>query len=192
MPSITFCFNAKEDVVDLRDCRETSCLSGIISERGEITSSWSKLPLHAPTVHSRLAAVYHELPTRSAKAVKQKASTVAIAGLRGAALIVFLIVVVPLAIEVAPLGLEWFGYVVSGISILVALYKAMKTFDMLPRSDRERAADETSPRMEHYYLHCERNPGGFDCLKMENFESDAIERTRAEARAIEDQRSRQP
>ena len=67
----------------------------------------------------------------------------------------------------------------------------MKTFGLLPRSDDERAADEKSERMEHYYLHCERNPAGFQRLKIENFESDAIERTRAEARAIKDERRQQ-
>ena len=104
VPAIAFSFDAKEDLVDLTQCREISCLTGIISESGEITSSWSKRPIHAPPDHSRLAVVYHELPTRLANAVKQKASAVAIAPRRGAALIVFLIVVVPLAIEIATLG----------------------------------------------------------------------------------------
>jgi hypothetical protein len=38
--------------------------------------------------------------------------------------------------------------------------------------------------MNHYFYHCERNPEAFNRLKFENFERDAIERTRDEAEAI--------
>jgi len=34
--------------------------------------------------------------------------------------------------------------------------------------------------MEHYYYHCERNPRGFEKLKIENFEQNAKDQNIAE------------
>ena len=50
------------------------------------------------------------------------------------------------------------------------------------RRDKEKAKKEL--KMGHYYYHCERNPEAFNRLKCENFERDAVVKTRNEAEAI--------
>jgi hypothetical protein len=40
--------------------------------------------------------------------------------------------------------------------------------------------------MEHYYEHCERNPEGFERLRLENLDSEARERTRLEVNELRD------
>ena len=88
-------------------------------------------------------------------------------------------------IEIIGLGVAWVGYVLSGISISTGLYKVAKHFGWIKPSKRRLEKDEESQKKEHYFYHCERNPAGFNRLKIENFQRDAIERTRKEAEMIQ-------
>jgi hypothetical protein len=90
-------------------------------------------------------------------------------------------------IQLASLGIAWFGTVISVISILFGLYKAAKAFGWIQPSEREKQKAEKQRKMEHYFHHCEENPEGFNRLKMENFEREAVQRTQAEASALLDQ-----
>jgi hypothetical protein len=51
-------------------------------------------------------------------------------------------------------------------------------------TQREKEKAEKDLRMRHYYYHCEQNPEGFNRLKIENFERDAIKQTHLEAEEI--------
>jgi len=54
----------------------------------------------------------------------------------------------------------------------------------LKPSQREKQEAERNLKMSHYFYHCERNPEGFNRLKIENFEREAIEGTRKEAEEL--------
>ena len=99
-------------------------------------------------------------------------------------MVVVLIVVVPLVIEIVSLGVNWVGWIVSGVSICTGLYKAAKVFGLRKPTRRERAEAEKERKMQHYFYHCERNPKGFAQLKVENFGQDAIHRTAKEVELL--------
>jgi hypothetical protein len=51
-------------------------------------------------------------------------------------------------------------------------------------SQREKQKAEKDLKMQHYFYHGELNPDGFNRLKIENFDREAIERTHKEADAL--------
>jgi hypothetical protein len=79
---------------------------------------------------------------------------------------------------------DWLGYSLSAISISVGIYKAAKAMGWLKPSQRAKEEAEKDLKMRHYFWHCERNPEAFKRLKFENFEREAIERTRKEAETV--------
>src|SRR5205823_10775451 len=96
----------------------------------------------------------------------------------------FVMVTVPVLIEVISLGVTWLGNMLIAISIATGAYKAAKAFGWLKPTERDKAKAEEERKMQHYYWHCERNPEAFNRLKMENFEREAIEETRREAETL--------
>src|SRR5438132_4454206 len=130
--------------------------------------------------------VYAGVPSRPVEEVRRKETIEANSIRRAAALIILLVILVPLAIQVASLGIAWFGYVISVISILFGIYKVAKALGWIKPSEQEKRKAEKQSKMEHYYYHCERNPEAFNRLKIDNFEREAVEQTQAEAKAILD------
>ena len=117
-------------------------------------------------------------------AVREKARREARATAWAVWVIVFFIAVVPLAIEIISLGVSWLGYILSAISILKGIYEAGNRFGWIKPSRQEKSEEEEKTKMNHYYYHCERNPEGFNRLKFENFDREAIERTHKEAEKL--------
>lgn len=48
----------------------------------------------------------------------------------------------------------------------------------MPKSARQVEKEEEELRMRHHHYHCMKNPEAFARLKVENFEREAIERTK--------------
>lgn len=98
-------------------------------------------------------------------------------------------VVVPLMVAV----LEWWSDLLGLVVLIYAFVKAaiqvLRLTGHLPRSRREREKEAAELKMRHYAYHCERNPDAFERLKLENFEREAIEKTKAEAAAIKAEQS---
>jgi hypothetical protein len=76
------------------------------------------------------------------------------------------------------------GLVVLIYAFVKATTQALRLTGRLPRSKREREKETKESKMRHYAYHCERNPEAFERLKLENFEREAIEKTKAEAAAL--------
>jgi hypothetical protein len=131
-----------------------------------------------------LARVYRGISFRLQQEVREKALGEARTSGRVIRGIVFFTVVVPVLIEIISLGVTWLAHVLAAISIVTGLYKAGKAMGWLTPSQRDRQKADKDHRMNHYIYHCERNPEAFNRLKFENFERDAIERTRDEAETI--------
>lgn len=124
------------------------------------------------------------MPFRLQEEVRQKAEREARATGRAIRLIVFLTVVVPVLIEVVALGVTWLGHFLAVLSIAGGVYKIGKALGWLNPTEREKQKAENDLKMKHYFYHCELNPNGFNRLKIENFEREAIEQTRSEAEAL--------
>ena len=76
------------------------------------------------------------------------------------------------------------GLVVLIYAFVKAAIQALRLSGHIPQSRRERDREEKESKIRHYAYHCERNPEAFQRLKIENFEREAVEKTKAEAAAL--------
>lgn len=98
-------------------------------------------------------------------------------------------VVVPLMVAILEWWSDLLGLVVLTYAFVKAAIQALRLTGHLPRSRREREKEAEESKMRHYAYHCERNPEAFERLKLENFEREAIEKTKAEAAALKAKQS---
>jgi hypothetical protein len=190
VPIMVSSFDVKDDLIRVKGCRDDDHLMGVPSKMDGIIKRWGTYrddEISTEFTNDKyLERIYVGVAHQSVEEVAQKATTEAAAIRRAALSVLLLVVLVPLAIQFATLGIVWFGYVVSIISIIIGCYKGAKTFGWIKPSLREKQKAEKRSRMEHYFYHCERNPKGFNRLKIENFERELIEETHKEAAAILD------
>ena len=189
VPAMVSAFNAKEDVISLSDELDKSHLMGYIDPvTGGIIRKWGLFKDNElPPVHmdfGYLGRVYEGIPFRLQEEVRQKAQRDALITGRVIRLFLFFVVVVPVLIEIISMGVDWLGYILSTISISLGIYKVAKEMGWLKPSRRAKEEAEKDLKMRHYFWHCERNPEAFNRLKIENFEREAIERTRKEAETL--------
>jgi hypothetical protein len=91
---------------------------------------------------------------------------------------------IPLLIEIVSLGVNWIGYALWAISVSFGLYKFGKIIGWIRPSKRQLKQEEEMQRLRHYAYHCDRNPMGFQRLKSENLERDAMEETQNEFNSL--------
>lgn len=82
---------------------------------------------------------------------------------------------------------RWVGTLVLLYCFAMAFVKALKLSGKWKPSPRKLQARDRERRMEDYYYHCERNPEGFERLKVESVERDVREQIQNEARELRDQ-----
>jgi hypothetical protein len=193
VPLTVSSYDAKDDLIHVAADFDQSHLAGYVDPQTDrLVQRWglldnSELPAGQMDAEY-LARVYEGLPFRLQEAVRQNALREAKILGRGARFALFLLVGVPVLIEMVSLGVTWLGHVLAGISISVGLYKLGEAMGWLKPTQRDRDKAEKELRMKHYFYHCERNPAAFSRLKIENFEREAIRQTHEEADAIRKQR----
>lgn len=193
VPVMVSSFDAKDDLIHISTESDQSHLMGYVDpQTDQIIQQWGllkneELPSEQMD-EGYLARVYEGVPFRLQEAVRQNALRETRMLGRSARIIIFLLVGVPVLIEMVSLDVAWLGHVLAGISISVGLYKLGKAMGWLKPTQREKEKAEKDLRMKHYFYHCERNPEGFNRLKIENFEREAIRRTHEEADALREQR----
>ena len=189
VPVMVTAWDVKEDMVQVSSNDDEMNLFGYVNQHtGQIVkflglANGSELPKDQMS-ENYFSLIYKELPYRRQADVKEKAIREAVNSGRVIRLIVFLVVGVPLLIQIVSLGVDWIGYVLSGISIIVGLYKLSKAMGWIRPSKREILEAEKKNKMGHYYYHCEKNSEAFNRLKFENFEREAVTRTQREAETI--------
>ncbi len=76
----------------------------------------------------------------------------------------------------------------SLIALIYSIYKAIQKLLELtgrwPKSKRAKEKEQEELLKNHYYYHCQMNPGGFQRLKNENFEKMAREAIKKEAETL--------
>lgn len=125
--------------------------------------------------------VYRDFPFRLRNEVRETATKNARWTARSMKTAVFLIIAVPVGIELVSLGVDWLGHVLSAVSIGSGALIVGRTMGWLKPSRRAALKAEEENRMRHYFYHCERNPAGFARLKQENVQMETVSRNRAEA-----------
>lgn len=189
VPVMVTAWDAKDDMVHVSTEGNGSHLFGYVNQHtGQIVKFWrlpgsNELPVDQMS-GKYFSLIYEGLPFRRQADVQKKARSEAVTTGRVIRLIVLLVVGVPLLIQIVSLGIDWIGYVLSGVSISVGLYKLCKAMGWIKPGKREILKAEKKNKMGHYYYHCEKNSEAFNRLKIENFEREAIARTHREADAI--------
>lgn len=192
VPVTVSSYDAKDGFIHVATEFDQSHLTGYVDpQTDQIIRQWGLLKneeLPPEQMGARyLERVYEGVPFRLQEAVRQNVLRETRMLGRSARIAIFLLVGVPVLIEMVSMGVTWLGHVLAGISISVGLYELGKAMGWLkPAREKEKA--ERDLRMKHYFYHCEQNPEGFNRLKIENLEREAIRRTHDEADALRGQR----
>lgn len=194
--------SAFDDVGELRDLGYTRLCNHLIAYidagTGEPRLVWRLLRNdEAPSGElddETLLRVYAGIPfTRTADAVREEEFHMYARRVRtGRRVVVTGLLVWLAAIPAAWAILQWAGPSWLGVLVLIycllkALVQALKLLGILKPSRREQVTQERNSRMEHYFHHCEKNPEGFERLKIENFEREAREEILNEAQVLREE-----
>ena len=189
VPVMASAYDAKEDLIHVVSETRMSLLMGFMDRQtGDVVSRWGgyendELPVDQLEAEY-LSRVYDGVPSRLKSQVRKDAYDQARKTGRGIRIAVFLLVGVPILIELISLGVNWLGYLLSAVSIALGLYKLGKAMGWWKPLARELEEAEKERKMKHYYYHCELNPEGFNQLKSENHEREAMLRTHEESQRL--------
>lgn len=188
IPVMASAFDATESFMHLEDVRGDSNLMAYVSPADKVVSAWrlmenGELPDDALD-NEKLKAIYSDIPFRTkqqlAAAVDQSKKQ-----MRAGWWVIFAwAVAVPLAVAVMEWWSDWLGYVVLTYAFWKAIEKTLRLKGKWPKSKAEIDREAEELRMRHHHYHCERNPDGFNRLKVENFEKEARQRIADEAKAL--------
>jgi hypothetical protein len=188
VPVIVSAFDAADNCLEVHADASNSQLIGFVDPlTSKVVIRWGtfserELPADQSTPEY-LANIYDKVPFRSKAQVRQQVEEKAAQFRRGLRLFRIASVFwvgIPLLIEIVSLGVNWIGYALWSISVSIGLFKFAKVIGWIRPSQRQIATDEEMRKMKHYFYHCERNPAGFERLKIENFERDALQETQNE------------
>lgn len=194
VPLMVSSFDVRGSVIYFDGGSRKSHLTGYVDPKtGEIVQRWGifkddEFPSEQKEA-GYLERAYRDVPFRLQDDVRRKVRREARIRGRVIRTIVFFYAGGALLFEIVALGVEWLGHTLAAISIATGLYKLAKAMGWLKPSERDQEEAEKERKMAHYYYHCERNPEGFNRLKIENFERDAIERTQKESEELQRRRN---
>jgi len=193
VPVMVSAFDAKDSLIHFSEEPYESHLMGYIDPHtGALVLKWGlfeedEMPSEQKDVEY-LERVYQGVPFRSQEKVREEVRREARVRGRVIRFIVFFYAGGAVLIELIALGVNWLGHVLAAVSIATGSYKLGKVMGWLKRTERDKQKDEKDLKMRHYFYHCEQNPDAFNRLKAENFEREAIERTKSEAESLRKKR----
>ncbi|CAN5326043.1 hypothetical protein BH10PSE6_BH10PSE6_35210 [soil metagenome] len=172
---------------------ETSFLVGWQASPGKVIHSWRYADLDvflaAQPKQVDWRTIYKDVPFKTDVQVKANAETFINERRRQnrnlKAILFGWLAVIPAGIALFQyFGPEWLGL----LALIFGLWKAGRAGYRLWRNSKptpsEAAKAEKQRKMDHYFYHCERNPGGFARLTVENSERESADRIRKEAEAL--------
>lgn len=191
VPIMVSAFDDTGSVISLNGHRPCNHQIGFIdSKTKKVVREWrlltnDELPKDALDV-SYLRKIYQGVPFKTKQQLREEALKKA-KQLRLGWWIVFVwAVVVPAGVAILEWWSDWLGVVVLIYSLYKAIEKALRLMGRWPKSKGEAQKEAEEARMRHHHYHCERNPDGFERLKLENLERWAREDIQKEAHALRD------
>jgi len=189
IPIMVSAFDRKGDLVRLENSRGCDHLIGYLDGKThEVVRAWrlvknEELPSDALN-KSYLREIYSDIPFRTKPQLREAAQEEA-KRLRVGWWVVFIwAAVVPAAVAILEWWSDWLGVVVVFYSLWKALEKALRLMGKWSKSKAEVEKEAEETRMRHHHYHCERNPEGFERLKIENFERWEHEQIQKEAQSL--------
>lgn len=197
MPIMLCAWDEAGDRYELVGIRPFPCLMGYVDAcTGKVSAFWKLLsnedaPRTAPS-NGELLEVYADVPHKfTSEAARESEFRAYARSVRMGKRIVitWLIIwgaVIPAGVAILEWAAPWWwlGVLVLAYSIYRAVRQALKLVGLWKPSRRELEAREKRDRMEVCYEECERNPVGFERLRMENLEQEVREQIQTEAREL--------
>lgn len=204
MPILISAWDQVGDMYSLEGTRANPYLVGYVDNHtGEVKAFWrnvgiAEAPRAAPS-NEELLRVYADVPHEiTSEAAREKEFLTELHSVRiGKRLVITWLVIWGAAIPAGVAILEWaapwwwLSVLVLAYSLYKATRQALKLIGLWKPSHRECEAREMRDRTETYYQECERNPQGFQRLKMENLERETREQIQREARELREAAERQ-
>lgn len=189
IPIMVSAFDDTGSVIDLSGHRPCDHLTGYVDTRTKkVVREWrllakDELPKDALNV-SYLREIYTGIPFKTKQQLRAQALEKAKQLHLGWWIVFVWAVVVPACVAFLEWWSDWLGLVVLVYSLYKAVEKALRLLGKRRKSKAElqKAAEEA--QMRHHHYHCERNPEGFESLKLENFERWARDDLHNEAKAL--------
>lgn len=189
IPIMVSTFDDSGTLLELENIRECNHLIGYIDRQTHrVIRKWhllkdEELPIDALDT-SYLREIYSDIPFKTKQQLRQESLQKA-KQLRLGWWIVFVwAVIVPAGVAILEWWSDWLGVVVLLYSLWKATEKALQLTGKWPKSKLEIQKEEEEVRMRHHHYHCERNPEGFNRLKLENFEREARMEIHQEAQSL--------
>lgn len=189
IPIMVSAFDDTGSVIGLSSYRPCDHLIGYIdASTNRVVQEWrllanDELPRDALNA-SYLRKIYAGIPFKT-KQQLQTQTLEKVKQLRLGWWIVFIwAAVVPAGIAVLEWWSDWLGWAVLAYSLYKAVEKALRLLGKWPKSTGELQREAEEARMRHHHYHCERNPEGFERLKLENFKREGREDIQNEAQAL--------
>lgn len=189
VPIMVSAFDDTGSVISLKGHRPCSHLIGFIDTKTKnVVREWGlltndELPKDALDV-SYLRRIYEGIPFRTKQQLREEALKKAKRLRLGWWIVFAWAVAVPAGVAILEWWSDWLGVVVLIYSLYKAVEKALRLMGKWTKSKAEVQNEAEEARMRHHHYHCERNPEGFEHLKLENFERWAREDIQNEAQAL--------
>lgn len=181
VPVMASAFDEEGSFIDVTDLRPESHLICFYSgEKDEIEEHWKLLKDdEIPDValnQDYLLDVYDEFNRRGASEIRAESEMYARKIRYGMRIIFFWVVMVPAIVAIIEFFIpQWLAIIVLFYSLSMAVRKGLKIKGKIKKSKSEILSEESERRMRHHDYHCEKNPVGFQRLKLENFQQKARE-----------------
>lgn len=189
IPIMVSAFDNTGSLISLDKHRPNDHLIGFIdSKTKKVVLKWrlptnDELPKNALDV-SYLRKIYENIGFKTKQQLRDKALKNAKQSRFGWWIVFVWAVVVPAGVAILEWWSDWLGVVVLIYSLYRAVEKAFRLMGRWPKSKAELQKEAEESRMLHHHYHCERNPEGFERLKLENFQRWSREDIQEEAKAI--------
>lgn len=193
VPLMVWALDDKEDTIRLPNSDGDCLFAWHDPESGQIAQSLNQHDfedfLKTAPGHPERTTIYTDVPFRTDHEVKVAAQHSLIARKRQNTLLRIILTLwlaaIPAGYAVFEfLGPLWLGLLGLAFVLWKASQTALRIWSRAKPSEKEKKQAEKQRKMDHYFHHCERNPDDLTRLKLENFENDARERIRTEAREV--------
>jgi hypothetical protein len=188
VPVMVTAFTQNDSVFRLADARPSDFLIAWPDSSGIFVLSWELVPDEKlPDIaldREYLRELFASVPIKTGSEMRAAAAAHVRQMRFGWWLVFVWAVVVPIGVAVVEWWSDTLGLLVLGYAFVKAAAKALRLTGRLPKSAREKEREAEEALKQHHHYHCVRNPKGFQRLKAENFEREAVERTLAEAAAL--------
>jgi len=173
VPIMASAFDNVDSVIDLAPTRTVNHAIGWVADTGQTVVHWRLLKNEEipspPFTKAMLFQTYPDVPyTVSTAEEKRKSSEKAIRqGQAIRAVVIVWFVAIPVTLTLVEFFNFKVGLIATIISVLAGVWKLASIMGWRKKSKRQEAKEAEELRMRHHHYYCERDPEGFDRLKVE-------------------------